>query len=92
MMSRSDREVVLLLLQIGHFIALDLGAVILEGFFIFGGALVAAVGRQMRLLLAPQVEIHGLDVVILAGLGERAGCQPTSMKATAAHLIGSSLS
>jgi hypothetical protein len=64
-----DREFMLPLLQIRHFIALDLRAIGFKCLFVLGRALVATRDWQMRLLLTPKVEIHGFDVVILSGLG-----------------------
>jgi hypothetical protein len=59
----------ILLLQIGNFVSLDLGTIGLECRLVLGRALVAALHRQARLLLAPQVEIHFLDLVIAVALG-----------------------
>ncbi len=90
MMSRSSRAALLLLLQIGNFVSLDLGAIGFEGRFVLRRALVAALGRQAGLLLAPQVEIHFLDVVVAVALRHSAGPQqgtPRSQQNCQSHAM-----
>ena len=63
-----DGQIPLPLLEIRYLVSIDFLPKNIERLFVLRRALVAAVGRQMCLFLAPHIEIHSLKLVIRACL------------------------